>query len=604
MEGQATSGTTWRVLLASSVISILFGFFLHSRVAQIPQENDSESFQTIQEAQAIVQGCHRYGLLEYTHHPIGRAYLLTPFIGKLENLDRVPIVIAVVTTTLALFACLMVPAPLLVKVPILATFMTLTWQGGFMTWMGNLHQHSYNFSIFFLLVAVGVTFRRVWPALAVLAFIAGWIGYDFLFIFPFAIVTIRFLYWTGRESNGWTRAAWAACGETCVFLAVFIFDMTLKFVQNTLYFSSAVMAQQDLFLNILYRTSTENTDSMSPSWRLDKASRLLSVYLDRFINDSRVANKESLLVLCALSLLIMVAQLWCSRRSPNQKSSPNRWGRIALAILSSSMTIVGWLLLAPNHAEPHVSLFVRLLLIPCVLFPLSISLGFAYPRSLPMRASPPRSSVGILLCLGSAGLFVLLPLIASQKIDDALYASVWDSQSAGIRQSSNIAPVLAASPTASSVSPDSDLTGPLKPKGEMKLVYVTNFWGRNLDEAPSLRWMPDPKLPLPAWYQIHLPRPTQVSHVALRFWDLPKRCGTHTPAIFALELLDQNGQTIERIPLSSTSGWPTHQGKYLNLFIPLSSNAKISDLRLVVEKTVGGGVPVIFDFQAFEKKDS
>lgn len=604
MEGQALSGRTWRLLLASSIISILFGFFLYSRVTQIPQENDSESYQTVQEAEAIVQGCHRYGLLEYTHHPIGRAYLLAPFIGKLEKLDHVPIAIAVITTTLALFACLMVPAPLLVKVPILATFMALTWQGGFMTWMGNLHQHSYNFSIFFLLIAVGVTFRRVWPAFAVLAFIAGWIGYDLIFIFPFAILTIRFLYWTSRESNGWMRAAWAACGETCFFLAVVIFDMTLKFVQNTLYFSSAVMAQQDLFLNILYRTSTESAGSMSPSWRFEKASRLLSVYLDRFINDSRVAHIESLLALCALTLLIMIAQMWRSRHSPDQKSSPKRWGRIALAILLSSMTIVGWLLLAPNHAEPHVSLFARLLLIPCVLFPLCISLGFAYPRPHPRRASPARSSVGMLLCLGSAGLFVLFPLTASQKLDDAFYPSVWDSQSAGIRPGADIIPVLSTIPTASSVSPDSDLTGPVKPKGDLKLVYVTNFWGRNLDEAPSLRWMPDPKATLPAWYQIHLPRPTHVSHVALRFWDLPKRCGSHTPEVFALELRDQNGQAIERIPLSSTSGWPTHQGKYLNLFIPLTSSANVSDIRLVIEKTVGGGVPVLFDFHAFEREKS
>ena len=44
----------------------------------LPQFNDVESTQTADEAVSIAAGFHRFGLLEYTHHPIGRAYLLLP----------------------------------------------------------------------------------------------------------------------------------------------------------------------------------------------------------------------------------------------------------------------------------------------------------------------------------------------------------------------------------------------------------------------------------------------------------------------------------------------------------------------------------------------
>jgi hypothetical protein len=580
-------------------MSIIFGFFLYSQAIQIPQENDNESFQTVQEAEAIVKGCHRYGLIEYSHHPIGRAYLLTPFTGNLKELERIPLVIGVVAAAIALFACLMVPSPLLMKVPILASFTALLWQGGFMTWIGNLHQHSYNFSIFFLLVAIGVTARRSWPALAAIAFIAGWIGYDFLFIYAFTILTIRFLYWTCRENNRWGRAAWAAIGETSFFLAVFIFDMTLKFIQNTLYFSSAIMAQQDLFLNIIYRTSAESSASMSPSWRFDKATHLASVYVNRFMSDNRVTHKESLIAVGVLLALVVLAQVWRTVRSRSSESTPKRWGGILVALISSSMTILAWLYLAPNHAEPHVSLFARLLLIPCILYPICISLGFAHPRATPIRASNLKAFAGVLTCTLSTVMFILLPFVASEKIDQIFYNTAWDPQSAGLREEMLIGEMLSPLPTASSTSSDADVMGPLKPKGDLKLVYVTNFWGRNLDENRSLRWMPDPKNPLPAWYQLNFTKPVQLSNIALRFWDLTKHCGKHTPESFYLEALDQNGQTLQRVSVSSATSQAIHQGKYLNFLVPFSPNVTVSGVRLVIEKTVGGDVPVLFDFHAF-----
>lgn len=595
---ERTSKMKYWGIITATLTSLLFGLFIYSRAIQTPQNNDSESFQTVQEAEAIVKGCHRYGLIEYSHHPIGRAYLLLPFIGKLDKLERIPLVIGIFAATLALFACLRISAPLLVKVPVLATFAALYWQGGFMSWLGNLHQHSYNFSIFLLLIAVGVTVRRPWALLTVLAFIAGWIGYDFLFIYAFTIVTIRFLYWTYRENNPWPRAAWASIGETSLFLAVFVFDMTLKFLQNTLYFSSAVMAQQDLFLNLLYRTSAESLDSMSISWRFQKAFKLSSVYVDRFISDRSLSNTESLLAVAGILLIVVGIHSYRTARA-GQTGTTRRLALIITTLISSSMTILAWLLLAPNHAEPHVSIFARLLLVPCVLFPLCPLLGFARPRSEPALASLPKASGGIFLLILSAGLFALFPLLASQKIDQGFYSTAWDPRSAGIRADSGLGKLLSASPTASSTSPDSDLTGPLTPKGNMPLVYVTNFWGRNLDEGRSLRWMPDPKSPLPAWYQVTFTKPANVSHLALRFWDLPKNCGKNTPETFHLERIDQNGQVVERVPLSSNSGQPTHQGKYLNLLIPLSPSPAVSALRLVIEKTVGGDVPVLFDFHAF-----
>lgn len=599
MKERRHSAKNWGLLVASSLISIVVGIFLYSRATQTPQENDSESYQTVQEAEAIVKGCHRYGLIEYSHHPIGRAYLLTPFIGHLDRLERVPLVIGVIAAALTLFACLMVPAPLLVKAPIIATFTALAWQGGFIGWVGNLHQHSYNFSITLLLIAVGVSVRRSWPALAALAFIAGWIGYDFIFIYPFTIVTVRFLYWSTRENNGWVRAAWAAIGETCLFLAVFTLDMTLKFVQNTLYFSSAVMAQQDLFLNILYRTSAESSASMTLSWRFEKAARLVHAYFNSFITGDRLSHRESLLAICGFSLLIVLAHMWRVMRARQHVGLSRRWAVIIVAMISSSMTILGWLFLAPNHAEPHVSLFARLLLIPCILLPLCVSLGFAYTRSDPTPASTIQAGAGVGLFLVSASIFFFLPSLASGSIDRTFYTTAWDSQSAGIRNDIGLGDALAATPTSSSTSTDSDLTGPLKLKGGLKLVYVTNFWGRTLDENKSLRWIPDPTAPLPAWYQVNFPKPVTVSHIALRFWDLPKNCGKNTPEIFSLEVLDQNAQVLQRIPLSESSVQVTHQGKYLNLLVPISFNGGASGLRLVIEKTVGGGAPVLFDFHVF-----
>ena len=124
----------------------------------VPQFNDGEATQTTNEAISIAAGFHRWGLLEYTHHPIGRAYLLLPLVyGGLEPyFIDVPIVVAALCGGLAVWTLLRRAPTWPLRVAVLAMFAALLAQPGYAGWVGNLHQHSYNMSSVLLLVCLCV----------------------------------------------------------------------------------------------------------------------------------------------------------------------------------------------------------------------------------------------------------------------------------------------------------------------------------------------------------------------------------------------------------------------------------------------------------------
>jgi hypothetical protein len=246
----------------------------------LPQFNDSEAVQTLIEADAIAAGFHRWGLLEYTHHPLGRTYLLLPFVyaGLYTSCRYVPVVIAALCGGLTLWVLLRRAPTWLLRFAVLGMFAALLAQPGYVRWVGNLHQHSYNMSLLLLLVGLSVQLERArWLALA--GFFCGCIGYDFFFAQVCTVLTLRLAFWNGRRGAGPFAQLLAAGGDTAAFLIGFFSATLLHYAQNVLYFSSATMAYHDLFGSLESRTGITRQSAT----RLQEVDRLARIYLGKFL---------------------------------------------------------------------------------------------------------------------------------------------------------------------------------------------------------------------------------------------------------------------------------------------------------------------------------
>lgn len=563
----------------------------------LPQFNDSEALQTLVEADALAAGFHRWGLLEYTHHPLGRTYLLLPFVyaGLYAAGRYVPVVIAALCGGLALWVLLRRAPTWLLRVAVVAVFAALLAQPGYIRWVGNLHQHSYNLSVLLLLVYLSVQLERA-PWLAVAGFLAGCIGYDFFFAQVCTVLTLRLAFWNGRRDAAPFEQLLAAGGDTAAFLLGFFSATLLHYAQNVLYFSSATMAYHDLFgslesrLNIAQQSAT----------RLQEVDRLARIYVGKFLAPGgKWSHPASLAaaggVLIAAALHGLVRRL---RGSDRPAWTIQLWNAfVAVLVLAGSVgTVLVWFYAVPFHASPHQHLFPRMLLIPLIVAAASLVLVLS-----PARVGGAPAMRRSAMCLGGLAVLVAVnwfgPSWSAAAIDARLYDRTWINTHDVADAGSMSAPLLKATPAASSVDPHFDLGGPLKVKSDVEMVGRINIWGTNLEADPSLRWAPlDPG---PSWYEQRFGGLAQVTDATIRVWGLPHLRGAETPALFTLSSVASDGmlRPVRRYP--DPDDPPVLQGKYIVFHYRFDPPVSCTALRLDFDRTIGGGPPVLFDFQAF-----
>ena len=563
----------------------------------LPQFNDSEAVQTLIEADAIAAGFHRWGLLEYTHHPLGRAYLLLPFVyaGFYASCRYVPVVIAALCGGLTLWVLLRRAPTWLLRCAVLGVFAALLAQPGYVRWVGNLHQHSYNMSLLLLLVYLSVQLERArWLVLT--GFVSGWIGYDFFFAQVCTVLTLRLAFWNGRRGARPFEQLLAAGGDTAAFLIGFFSATLLHYAQNVLYFSSATMAYHDLFGSLESRTGITSQSAT----RLQEVDRLARVYVGKFLApDGKWSHPASLAaaggLLVAAALHGLVRRLRASDRPPWTMQLWNAC--IAVCVLAGSLgTVLVWFYAVPFHASPHQHLFPRMLLIPFIVAAASLVLVLSPARS--GGAPHTRRSA---VCLGIAAVLIAVnwfgPAWSAATIDARFYDRTWISIYDAADAASTSAPLLVATPAASSLDPHFDLGGPLKVKDDVWMVGHINIWGTNLEAGPSLRWAPAGAGP--NWYEQRFGALAHVSDVTIRVWGLPHLRGAETPASFILSGVAPDGtlQPVRRYP--DPDDPPVLQGKYIVFHYRFDPPVPCTALRLDFDRTVGGGPPVLFDFQAF-----
>ncbi|MGD9762672.1 MAG: hypothetical protein AB7V27_03040 [Candidatus Binatia bacterium] len=555
-----------------------------------PQYNDSESGQTIEEASAVVDGVHRWGLLEYTHHPIGRAYLLTPLVygaSEEEDLIALPAAIAALSAGLVAWILLRQAASWHLRIAILIFFAALLQQPGYANWLGNLHQHSYNLSSIFWLVFVGGVIRSAGVAFAVSGFVCGWIGYDVFFVQLMTALGVRLAYWA-PDSPAPVRAFATAVSEAAAFAAGFLCAVLLHYVQNVLYFSSASMAYHDLFGAFAFRTRLE-------MWqRQQLLGPLLREYWSHFISPER-AWIEPLSLAFAIGALAMAVLADATARP---RAAGVSFGTLALgglALACAPAAILVWFFAAPNHVAPHLELFPRWLLVPLIA---AAAIGSSLVRNTP--APPPPSWLRTPWSVAAVAVLVIGltwgPRTTVKPIDGRWFGGAWNSPSAAPRTESMSGHFLAATAEASSTNEYASVNGPVQLKPDVPMVGDINVWATQLDTRAGLRWWPD--APAPSWYAVHFSTPAAVTDVALRFWGAQKR-EAGEPARFTLAALFADGTSAPVRTYPSRSASPVRHGKYLTFHYRFSPPLDCIGLRLDIAETVTSKAPVMTDFLAF-----
>lgn len=583
------------------VVSVFYALTILKTTVPTEQKNDAESAQTVEEARAILRGCHNNGLLEYTHHPIGRAYLLAPFVDRFHRLEWVPITLASSSAAAALLACLLLPTTRSIKLFSLAMFGALLFQPGFNKWLGNLHQHSYNLSSIFALIAVCVSFRNVIWIVATIGFVCGWIGYDFIFAQIFTIITARFLYWRARHATPLWPALREAIGESCIFLLVFSADVALKLFQNTLYFKSATSAFQDFYESAQHRSDISGVRFLmeGSTSRARAFYELLKLYPRTFWTDPTWSSPPHIIKTATLGIVVMIFTAFHYKRRGDMLALLSKGATLSVAWLLSVSTILVWFAVAPTHAAAHGPLFVRMLLVPLLLLGVSLVLACSKPASPPSPPSSHRWMLRTALAVFSLAIIALLPRTnIAATIDAHFFPSVWAPTTAGFRQDAFAGPHVSGTPSASSTHPGSSTIEPVTLKNERTIVGDIGMWGQTL-EGLDKSWRPDPSIPLPSWYQLTFDQSRPLADVALRMYGPARECGAHTPERFIVQLFRENGEIATTLSYPGESFTAIEQGKFLTFHRHLAPPVLAKALRLTVDKTQRGGLPVLFDLHAF-----
>jgi hypothetical protein len=408
------------------------------------------------------------------------------------------------------------------------------------------------------------------------------------------VLALRLAYWNRRRAAP-SEQVLAAAGDTAAFVSGFLAAVLLHYVQNVLYFSSATMAYADLFGSLGSRTSL----APNATTRLGGVFVLAQQYLGRFFApDDRWSQPVPLAAAGALLVAAAVHGVVGRLRAPDRPGgATRRWDALVavLVVAGALATMLLWFYAVPFHASPHRHLFPRLLLIPFIVATAGLVVVLSPARC--GGAPDRRRSVTCLAILAVLVAVVGLgPGWSAAAIDAYCYDHSWIGTHGAPDVASMAAPLLPATPDASSIDPRVDLGGPLQVKDILMVGHI-NIWGSDLEANPSLRWVPPD--PGPSWYEQRFAALARVTDVTIRLWGLPHLRGAATPASFVLSGVASDGtiHPLRRYP--DRDDPPVLQGKYIVFHYRFDPPVASTALRLDFHRTVGGGPPALFDFQAF-----
>lgn len=532
--------------------------------------NTDDGTRAVDVAVAVAAGRARWGVTDYTHHPLLPAYALVPVIrmGRPDLIQRVPAVIGALAGASAL-AVLLFLAPWPLWPGVLAWFAALLWQPGYTHWLSNTWQHSWNLSVVFVLIALGCTLRRAAPWLMLVGYVAGWIGYDFIFVQVATLIAVRLAFWS--QVSPW-RALLAAGDEAIAFVTGIALAFLSHLIQNVLYFSSAMMAVDDLLWGVFIRVNNSNELAPTLAMRWGLLQQLAVDYVRLFLLPLW-SHWRSLALAAAVASAVGLVAWW----------QVGRTRRVALplaAVVASALGgLAAWWTIAPGHAIPHTHLFPRMLLVP----PLAILAGTVRVLS----ATPPPTAVrwrlGWRHALTAAAIVALQPSLlhsAAARLDERIYTHVWATTDSAPRRDRIDAPFLPAT------SPQAP--GPATLKAGLPLVGGVNVWAQDLDET---RWQPAPEA---AWvYDERFAAPAVVDEVLLRFPGPARPQGALRA--FTIELLGAPPATALD---QSSPGLEITEVGFLRCFRYRLNPPVVADgLRLTVRDAER--VPVLYDLLAF-----
>lgn len=530
----------------------------------------SDSSRTIAVANAIATGRERWGLVDYTHHPQGSAYVLVPIIkaGYPDLVQRVPLLISCLTTAAAL-AVLLSIAPWSLWPGTVALFAALLWQPGYINWTTDVWQHSWNMSLAFVLMALGCAVARATPWLFLAGYLGGWIGYDFIFVQVATVFAVRVAF---RSRTRLRTTLVAVADETIAFVCGVAAAFLSHLIQNTLYFSSATVAVEDLLSSVFTRANNSNVNTETIQARWDGLRVLAPEYIRLFLSP----DWSHLPSLGAAGLLFLVGICFAWRSARRRGLSLSHWIVGCAAAVSG---IVIWWIAAPGHALPHTFLFPRMLFVP--LFGI-VAVTIRVLSAVPPTAAP-SFRIGLRHLVTGFLVVALTPNVlrwAGERVDRRFYDHIWTSTDCAPRLDLIGAPFV---PATSNQKP-----GPTLLKSGTYVVGGVNGWGVALVDH---RWEPAPGEP---WtYETHFNTPARVSDIAMRAYGPPQPHGALRA--FRIELLGAPQPTIvdQHTPGLEVTDIGYLRGYHFHFDQPLEANG----LRLVV--TDADGTPVITDLLAF-----
>jgi hypothetical protein len=356
----------------------------------------------VDDARSILKGIHKFGIVYYTHYPNGPSYLLLlPMkygLSTDKSLRVVPVAFSAICFGLLALGIVIHCSNPLMKIAALLVAATFLWQPGVVLWMGSLYQHSYALALCFAGFGLGlIPTIPIWAFFG-LAFISGWMGYDFTFAFVFSIITGRWLVYSRQN-----RSLRATLGNlslnlfaTCSGIALAI---VTHIIQNVFFFGSVKAAFNDLIGSAAARAGMEVAKELNPQYvdflvaagasTPHPRTTLVTDMITAFTTRGWIAPlilKQCLQVIVASFIIIFLWSLL--RRRLTVYSCYSVILSLLVVTLLACASGLTWILLMPNHARFHFHLIPRHLFVPLLIWGIGACCVIDRISALPNRKAP------------------------------------------------------------------------------------------------------------------------------------------------------------------------------------------------------------------------
>ncbi|MCB4756393.1 MAG: hypothetical protein LHV69_05060 [Elusimicrobia bacterium] len=348
---------------------------------------------SVNDADKIFHGMHSFGIVEYTHYPNGSSYILIPFLAmgvpnQWLTLRLIPLITSACAVAIFSFIVLLQASNLGMKIWFIFFTVVLLNQPAFFAWQGALHEFSFFLSITFLLVAISSHQKLFKHGLVwIIGFFSGWLGYDFLPLQFFAIITIRCLIYGNDSHMKLSSLLLMAFYDGFVFLSGVTTAILSHLFQNFLYFSDFDRAVRDLLGSASIRMGIGDPKAhatgfapsfigtIDPFW-------ILSSMLESFLHGTwsswgqgvvydgqvRWSNPTSVILVIALSYLFSLLKI--ANNNSNEVYLRRVFRSFLLLVIVTFGVVcssVAWFFLMRNHAATHLIYLPRHFLVGFIL---------------------------------------------------------------------------------------------------------------------------------------------------------------------------------------------------------------------------------------------